>query len=98
MPLIGMWNLYGELLCQGIFQSFHNLVSFRAAGMRTKARSGHGTVLTYVGTEGSLPGASKGRRVKDCKYIHSVSYTEEEQEPYPTDDRTHPARGQRRPW
>ena len=74
MPLIGIeglegcsqWNLYGELLCQGIFQSFHNLVSFRAAGMRTKARSGHGSVLTYVGTEGSLPGASNRSRVLVC--------------------------------
>jgi hypothetical protein len=35
MPLIGIeelegwseWNLYGELFCQGIFQSFHILVS-----------------------------------------------------------------------
>jgi hypothetical protein len=35
MPLIGIegpegcsqWNLYGKLFCQGVFQSFHNLVS-----------------------------------------------------------------------
>src|ERR1700730_15437336 len=38
---------------------------FRAAGMRTKACYWH-AVLTYVDTEGSLPGASNRSRVLVC--------------------------------
>jgi hypothetical protein len=69
MPLIGIeglegcsqWNLYGELLCQGIF--------FLLQGRWNEDKSvlsGHGTVLTYVDTEGSVSGASNRSRVLVC--------------------------------
>src|ERR1700730_4514320 len=73
MPLIGIeglegcsqWNLYGELLVKEFFNHFATWYPcFRAAGKRTKACYLH-TVLTYVDTEGSLPGASNRSRVRD---------------------------------
>ena len=64
------WNLYGELLCQGIFQSFHNLVSLLQGGWNEDKQRATGTLSSLM----SIPRGACPARAIALAYLYAVGH------------------------